>query len=205
MKVLVACEFSEVVKEQFLLRGHDAHSCDLLPGEKRLPNHHQCDVREILNDGWDLMIAHPPCTYLSRAGIRWLFSDQQRRMEVVKSAQFFNQLLNADIPMIAVENPIQHRFAREFIRKHDQVIEPFMFGHKEHKRTCLWLKNLPYLNPTEALWQKEPVLFVDKRGGKHYSTDMYPPSLERGQNRSRTFTGIAVAMASQWGSLGVRE
>lgn len=198
MKVLIACEFSQIVTKAFRERGHEAYSCDLLPTEGNPDWHIQDDVLKHLDDGWDLMIAHPPCTYLSRAGIRWLFSDPVRLPMVEEASIFFNHLLNSKIRLIAVENPIQHRFAREYIRPPDQSIEPYMFGHKEHKRTCLWLKGLSFLNPTVALWDREPVRFVDKRGIKHYSTDMYTSSKDRPKNRSRTFRGIAEAMASQW-------
>jgi len=199
MRVLVACEFSQVVCKAFRERGHEAYSCDILPTEGNPEWHIKDDVLKHLDDGWDLMIAHPDCTYLSRAGLRWLFSDNTRMESVKKAAKFFNLLLDTPIDKIVIENPIQHRFARELIRPPDQVIEPYMFGHKEHKRTCLWLKDLPFLNPTSALWDKEPVRFIDKRGGKHYSTDMYPKTANRGLLRARTFQGIAQAMATQWG------
>lgn len=197
-RLLVACEFSGIVRDAFAAKGWDAWSCDLLPTE-RLGNHIQDDVLKHLDDGWDMMIAHPPCTYLSRAGLRWMIGNNERMVQMLISCNFFNALLDASIPMIAIENPIQHRFARQYIRKPDQRIEPYMFGHKEHKTTCLWLKGLPLLNPSSPLWDKEPVRFVDKRGGKHYSTDMIRPSADRGSIRSKTFQGIAKAMAAQWG------
>ena len=184
MRILVACEFSEVVKEQFLLRGHDAHSCDLLPGEKGLPNHHQCDVREILNDGWDLMIAHPPCTCLAVSGARW-FKD--RLPEQKEAIDFFMMLVNANIPRIAVENPIG--IMSTCYRKPNQIIQPWQFGHPETKATCLWLKGLPKLQPTKLC---QPLF---------HSVHREPPSPERWKNRSRTFQGIAQAMANQWGNL----
>jgi hypothetical protein len=200
MKVLVACEFSGIVREAFKAKGHDAWSCDLLPTE--IPGQHiQGDVLGILNDGWDLMIAHPPCTFLTRAGLRWLTNNPERELNMVEACIFFNKLLDAPIDCIAVENPTQHRFARQYIRKPDQYVEPFMFGHIEHKRTWLWLKGLPLLNPSCVLWSKEPVAFMDKRGGKHYSTCMKSPGPDRWKNRSRAFVGFAQAMANQWGNL----
>jgi hypothetical protein len=190
MKVLIACEFSEIVKEQFLLRGHDAHSCDLLPGEKGLPNHHQCDVRDILNDGWDLMIAHPPCTYLSNSGVRWLYEDNDRWEFMREACVFFNILLDARIPHIAVENPIQHKWARQIIPPYNQIIQPYQFGHGETKATCLWLKDLPKLIPTHNV--------SGRKGRVHFES----PSPDRWKNRSRTLLGIAAAMAEQWGTNG---
>lgn len=194
IRVLVACEFSEVVKEQFLLRGFDAHSCDLLPGEKGLPNHHQCDVREILNDGWDLMIAHPPCTYLCNSGVRWFVEQPDRYSKVVEAAEFFDDLLHAHIWHIAVENPIHHHFARTYIRPYDQIVQPYYFGDKERKATCFWLKNLPPLMPQFS-------------GGEGIKQSVFheAPSPDRWKNRSRTFHGIAVAMAEQWGSFLIKE
>ncbi len=197
MRVLVACEFSQVVCKAFRDKGHESYSCDLLPTEGNPDWHIQDDVLKHLNDGWDLMIAHPDCTYLSRAGLRWLFSDNTRMEKVKKAAEFFNFLLDVPIEKIAVENPLQHRFARGYIRKPDQRIEPYMFGHRERKNTYLWLKNLPFLNPTSALWDIAPPFFTDKRGHHHYWVD----KLSNGHDRSRTFSGIAKAMAEQWGFL----
>jgi site-specific DNA-cytosine methylase len=182
MKVLVACEFSEIVKEQFLLRGHDAHSCDLLPGEKGLPNHHQCDVRDILTDGWDMMIAFPPCTHLAVSGARWF---KYKQKEQIEALEFIRQLLEAPILRIALENPIGVISTR--IRKPDQIIQPWQFGHGETKATCLWLKNLPLLKPSNII--------KGRVGRIHHE----PPSPDRWKNRSRTYQGIAEAMAEQWG------
>lgn len=142
MKVLVACEFSGVVRDAFIERGHDAVSCDLLPSE-RLGPHLQCDVREVLADGWDLMVAHPPCTYLAVSGARWF---AQRRKEQGAALEFVQTLMNAPIDRIAIENPISVISSR--IRKPEQIIQPWQFGHGETKATCLWLKNLPLLKPT---------------------------------------------------------
>jgi hypothetical protein len=134
MKVLIACEFSGIVREAFKRRGHDAWSCDLLPTE--MPGQHiQGDVSAILNNGWDLMVGFPPCACLARSGLRWIIKDDERKYQMILAAKFFNDLLGAPIPLIAIENPTQHRFARELIRKPDQSIEPFMFGHINHKKT----------------------------------------------------------------------
>jgi site-specific DNA-cytosine methylase len=181
MKVLVACEFSGIVRDAFTARGHDAWSCDLLPTES-LGNHYQCDVREILGLGWDLMIAHPPCTHLAVSGARW-FKDKIKEQE--QALEFVRILLDAPINKIALENPISIISSR--IRKPDQIIQPWQFGHGETKATCLWLKSLPLLQPTNI---------VD---GREHSVWRTPPSPERWKIRSRTFQGIANAMAEQWG------
>ena len=200
MKVLIACEFSGIVREEFTKRGHDAWSCDLLPTE--IPgNHIHDDVLNHLDDGWDLMIAHPPCTYLTNAGVRHLYSHVvsktgkhaavygfARWIEMRKAAEFFKQLLYADIPKICVENPIPHRYAvAEIGRKYDQLIQPWQFGHGETKATCLWLKGLPLLKPTDIVEGRKPRV--------HYES----PGKDRWKNRSRTLPGIARAFAEQWG------
>jgi len=188
MRVLVACESSERVKKQLLLRGHDAHSCDLLIGEEGLPNHHQCDVQELLRDRWDMMIAFPPCTYLANSGVRWLHERPDRWANMIKGAEFFRMLLHANIPLIAIENPIPHRYAIEVIgRKYDQIVQPWMFGHGEVKATCFWLKGLSLLKPTQIVEGRFPRVWKET------------PSAERWRNRSRTYEGIAEAMAIQWG------
>jgi len=181
MRVLVACEFSGVVRDAFLRRGHDAKSCDLLPTESPGP-HYQGDVRDILNNGWDLMIAHPPCTYLAVSGARWF---KQRQKEQAEALDFVRLLLDAPIPKIALENPISVISTK--IRKPDQIIQPWMFGHPETKATCLWLKDLPPLKPTNI---------VEGREGRVWKE---PPSPDRWKNRSRTLQGVANAMAEQWG------
>ena len=182
MKVLIACEFSGIVRDAFIARGHDAVSCDLLPSERPGP-HLQCDVLDLLNDGWDMMIAHPPCTHLAVSGARW-FKDKQR--EQIDALRFVRNLMDAPMPKIAVENPISIISSR--IRKPDQIIQPWMFGHGETKATCLWLKGLPQLTPTNA---------VDGREAKVHHM---PPSAERWKDRSRTYQGVADAMAQQWGN-----
>jgi hypothetical protein len=187
MRVLVACEFSGIVREAFKARGHDAWSCDLLPTE--IPgNHIQGDVLKILNDGWDLMIAHPPCTRLCNSGVCWL---EKRNLweDMFKAADFFRVFLEANIPKIAVENPIPHKYAIEAIGnyKYSQIIQPWMFGHPESKATCLWLKNLPPLISTVTEITREQRLHK------------LPPSPSRAKERSKTYKNIANAMATQWG------
>jgi len=180
LRVLVACEFSGIVCSAFLEKGHDAVSCDLLPNERPVP-HIQDDVLKHLDDGWDLMIAHPPCTHLAVSGARWF---RYKRFEQFEALKFVRDLLNANIPHIALENPIGVISTR--IRKPDQIIQPWMFGHGETKATCLWLKNLPPLKPTNI---------VDGREGRVWKE---PPSPDRWKNRSRTFQGIADAFADQY-------
>lgn len=181
MRVLIACEYSATVREAFSKLGHDAWSCDIL--ETEIPgNHLQCDVREILGDGFDMMIAHPPCTHLAVSGARWF---KNKKVEQAEALEFVRLLLNAPIQRIALENPISIISSR--IRKPDQVIQPWQFGHGETKATCLWLKNLPKLQPTNI---------VEGRDQRIYKM---PPGENRWKERSRTFEGIARAMANQWG------
>ena len=186
-KILIACEKSERVKNAFRAKGHDAWSCDVLPPEQDGQYHIQDDVLKHLDDGWDMMIAHPDCTYLANSGVRWLIGNPERYRRMVEACRFFNILLNADIPQIAIENPIQHKYARRFIRKPDQIIQPWWFGEGETKATCLWLKGLPPLMAT---------LIHPERYGRVFRE---PPSPERSANRSRIYLGIAKAMADQWG------
>ena len=182
MRVLVACEFSGVVRRAFRNRHYDAWSCDLLPAEDGSEFHRQQDVLDILEEGWDLMIAHPPCTHLAVSGARWFPS---KLPEQAAALCFVQALLDAPIQHIALENPVSIISSR--VRKPDQIIQPWMFGHGETKATCLWLKNLPKLQPTEE---------VDGREGRVWKM---PPSEDRWKERSRTYTGIAQAMADQWG------
>ena len=194
MKVLVACEFSGRVRDAFKLLGHDAWSCDLLPTEIE-GQHIEGNVLEILDNGWDLLIAHPPCTYLANSGVRWLYRDdktinQDRWDSMLESVKFFNVLLEAPVYRIAVENPIMHKHARELLAKtYNQIIQPWQFGEGETKATCLWLNNLPLLTPTNI---------VDGRIQRVFNE---PPSENRWKNRSRTYMGIAEAMANQWSKL----
>jgi hypothetical protein len=184
MRVIVACEFSGIVRDAFNARGHEAYSCDLLPTELDSPYHFQCNIREIDLSVFDLMIAHPPCTYLAVSGARWWSG---RRQEQEDALSFVRYLLDAPIPMIALENPIGA--ISTHIRKPDQIIQPCQFGHNESKATCLWLKRLPYLIPTH-----EPSNDWWKNNRVHRE----PPSKDRQKNRSRTYRGIARAMAEQW-------
>jgi site-specific DNA-cytosine methylase len=180
MRVLVACEYSGIVRDAFAAFGHDAWSCDLLPTE-RLGNHIHGDVLQHLHRNWDMMIAHPPCTHLAVSGARW-FKDKQR--EQADALDFVRRLLDAPIPRIALENPISIISSR--IRKPDQIIQPWQFGHGETKATSLWLKNLPKLVPTNIV------------EGREARIHKMPPGPDRWKERSRTFTGIATAMATQW-------
>lgn len=198
MKVLVACEYSGRVRDAFIKHGHDAMSCDILPTDVEGP-HYQGDVRDIINDGWDLMIAHPPCTYLTNSGVTWLHKDPSRWAKLDEGAAFFKMLLEAPVERIAIENPIMHKYAKERIGgvKQSQVIQPWMFGHMEQKATCLWLKNLPLLEPTNNVKEQMLALPDNERQRLHY----LPPSADRWKKRSETFQGIADAMAEQWGNL----
>ena len=182
-RVLVACEFSGIVRDAFRAEGHDAISCDLLPSESPGP-HIEGDVLDVLGEGWDLMIAHPPCTYLAVSGARW-FASRLREQEA--ALQFVRELLNAPIERTALENPVSVISTQ--IRKPDQIIQPWQFGHGETKATCLWVKNLPLLVPTKV---------VDGRESRIHKMS---PGPNRSRERSLTYTGIAAAMAKQWGSL----
>jgi site-specific DNA-cytosine methylase len=184
VKVLVACEFSGIVRDAFTARGHDAVSVDLLPSE-RSGKHITGDVVPVaLNGSYDLMIAFPPCTYLTVSGARWFKDRQQEQLDAL---EFVRQLWTAPIPRIAIENPIG--VISTHIRKPDQIIQPWMFGHGETKATCLWLKNLPKLQPTDVVEGRTPRV--------HHAS----PGPDRWKERSRTLQGIADAMASQWGAL----
>jgi hypothetical protein len=182
MRVLVACEYSGTVRDAFRERGHDAMSCDLLPTDVPGP-HYQGDVRDVLGDGWDLMIAHPPCTHLAVSGARWFHLKQREQAEAL---DFVRLLMAAPISRIAIENPVSVISSR--ICKPDQVIQPWQFGHGETKATCLWLKGLPKLKPTNI---------VD---GREARIHRLPPSQDRWKIRSTTYSGIAAAMADQWGN-----
>lgn len=183
MRVLVACEFSGIVRDAFLAAGHDAWSCDLLPSERPSSRHIQGDVLELLYSDWDLLIAHPPCTRLAVSGARW-FSLYRNEQE--QALRFVLALMAAPVRRIALENPISVISSR--IRKPDQIVQPWQFGHGETKATCLWLQNLPPLRPTQIV------------AGRASRVHREPPSPERWKNRSRTYQGIASAMAAQWGA-----
>lgn len=180
MRVLIACEFSGVVRDAFLGLGHDAWSCDVLSSENPV-NHFQCRVEEILHLGWDLLIAHPPCTDLAVSGARWF---KEKRIEQLRALEFVRFLMDAPVPRIAIENPVSVISTR--IRKPDQIIQPWQFGHGEQKTTCLWLKNLPRLKPTQVV------------SGRVQRIWRLPPGADRWKERSRTYLGIANAMAAQW-------
>lgn len=196
MKVLVACEYSGKVREAFRALGHDAWSCDLLPADDGSVFHIQGDVLEIINDGWDLMIAHPPCTYLCNSGVSWLHRIEGRWDQMREGAEFFKALLNAPIPKICIENPIMHKYAKEIIGKnYAQLVQPYQFGHPESKATCFWLKGLELLQETENV--KEQWQALPKKEAQRLH--MLPPSKDRWKIRSETYQGIANAMAQQWG------
>jgi hypothetical protein len=193
LRVLVACEYSGIVREAFAARGHDAWSCDILPTE--IPGkHYQGDVTQLMRMDWDLLIAHPPCTYLTNSGVRWLYNkdgseNEDRWKLMVEGVEFFRMFLYADhIPKRAVENPIMHgHAARRVGRKQDQIIQPWMFGHGETKATGLWLEGLPKLEPTNIVEGREQRIWK------------LPPTADRAKLRSKTYEGIAQAMAQQWG------
>lgn len=197
MKVLVACEHTGTVREAFAKRGHDAWSCDLLDTE--IPGQHiKGDVLDVLDGDWDLMIAHPSCTYLTNSGVRWLHSDEGRWELMREAAQFFRRFLDAKAPRKAVENPIMHKYAVEIIgRRQDQVVQPWMFGHKQMKATGLWLVNLPLLQPTNIM--RPPKCPEERKSWQ--AVFRAPPGPDRWKFRSRTFQGIADAFADQWGGL----
>ena len=196
MRVLVACEFSGTVRRAFSARGHDAWSCDLLPAEDRSNKHIVGDARDLLSDGWDLMVAHPPCTRLCNSGVRWLSVPPAGRTlaemwaDLDEGAALFSAFWNAPIERVAVENPVMHRHAKARIANYAepaQSIQPWQFGHGEVKRTCLWLRNLPPLRPTQVVDGRTPRV--------HHMS----PGPDRWRERSRFFSGVADAMADQWG------
>lgn len=200
LRVLVGCEYSGIVRDAFLARGHDAWSCDLLPTEHNSNRHFQDDIRNHLKDDWDLLlVAHPPCTRLCNSGVRWLTSPPPGRTlgemwrELDEAAALFSDIWNAPIPRICVENPVMHKHAKERIRNYEdfaQTVQPWQFGHGESKRTCFWLRNLPTLQATNIV------------SGREQRVHRMPPGENRWRERSRFFTGIADAMADQWGILG---
>lgn len=195
MKVLIACEYSGRVRDAFLKKGHDAWSCDLLPSESDPGRHYQCDIRDIIKDSWDLIIAHPECTYLCNSGVTHLHKDVTRWLKLFDAADFFRLFIKS-APKVAIENPIMHKYAKKLIGSNQsQVIHPWMFGHMEQKATCLWLYNLPNLKPTNDVRSEMMQLPDNKRQRLHY----LPPSKDRWKERSRTYQGIADAMAEQWG------
>lgn len=193
MRVLVACERSGVVRRAFSRLGHDAWSCDLVPADDRSNQHIVGDARDILKEGWDLlMVAHPPCTRLCNSGVRWL-AERHLWTELDEAAELFSYFWNAPIERIAVENPIMHKYAKQRIVNYSppaQTVQPWMFGHGETKATCLWLKNLPKLTPTKIVEGRAQRIF------------RMPEGKNRSIERSKTYEGIAEAMAVQWGAMG---
>lgn len=193
MKVLIACEYSGRVRDAFALAGHYALSCDLLPSDAPGP-HYQGDVRDLLDRGWDLMIAHPPCTYLCSSGLHWNKRRPGRAALTDQAVEFVAGLLAAPIPRIAIENPVGCLSTR--LRRPDQIIQPWQFGHPESKATCLWLKNLPFLKPTVLLPKPKSGRWENQTAS---GQNRLPPSADRWKVRSLTYQGIADAMAAQWG------
>lgn len=215
LKVLIACEESQTVMKEFRKLGHDAYSCDILPCSGGHPEWHlQQDVTELLKQDWDLVIAHPPCTVLSNSGVRWLvskepknpehikltsglFMDKKRYQEVIDSTDFFNKFIEygRQGKAIAIENPIQHKYAKQLIHgEYAQLIQPYQFGHLETKGTCLWLFNLPKLVETNNVYDEMMQLSYAEKSKIHYAS----PGPERAKIRSKTYNGIARAMAEQY-------
>lgn len=197
LKVLVACEYSGRVREAFRALGHDAWSCDILPSDDNSPHHITGDVSPVLGDGWDLLIAHPPCTYLTNSGVCHLHKDPARWPKLFDAADFFALMVNAPVPRIAVENPIMHKYARRLTGagKATQIVQPWMFGHTEQKATGLWLKGLMPLRETKNV-KAEMMKLSDRERQRMFHL---PPSPDRWKIRSTTYQGIADAMAIQWG------
>jgi len=198
MKVLVACEYSGIVRDAFAAKGHDAWSCDILPTESP-GNHFQGDVLKHLDKGWDLMIAHPPCTHLAVSGARWFTEGKKPWSLQIQALDFVRKLLDAPIDKIALENPVSVISTK--IKKPNQIIQPFEYGHDVTKKTCLWLKNLPNLKPTKIV-KPDIVLVNGKKMSRMHYESFKLPSKERSKVRSKFYTGIAKAMADQWGTDG---
>jgi hypothetical protein len=197
MKVLVACESSGTVRDAFIRKGHTAFSCDLLPSDDNSIFHYECDVRDVLHQDWDLIIAHPPCTYMCNSGVCHLHKDKERWGKLDEAAEFFNLFLDHPCKKVCVENPVPHKYAVERIkgRKYTQTVQPWMFGHPESKRTCFWLKGLPKLQETNNVKDFYDKLPKNKQQRLHYLS----PGPDRWKIRSKTYQGIANAMAEQWG------
>ena len=195
LKILIACEFSGTVRDAFIREGHDAMSCDLLPTDAPGP-HYQGNVMDIINNGWDMMVAHPPCTYLSVSGMHWTTRGLRDPKLTEDALEFVQALMNASIKRIVIENPVSIISSR--VRKPDQIVQPWWFGDDASKKTCLWLKNLPLLTPTNKLDGDNKT----RRGNQTISgQNKLPPSKDRWKIRSKTYQGIADAMATQWGVL----
>lgn len=201
--VLVACEFSQIVARAFREEGHEAYSCDLLPTEGNPKWHIEGDVLEQLDKNWDLMIGHPNCQFLCNSGVRWLYQskeekNQDRWNKMLQAKDFFMKLYNADISRICIENPIPHKHSN--LPKYSQKIQPYDFGHGETKATCLWLKKLPKLQKTTNIFDWNNLEYKLEEG-REQRVHLLPPSETRWMERARTFTGVASAMAKQWGPL----
>lgn len=196
MRVLVACEFSGIVRDAFRARGHDAWSCDLLPTEAPGP-HFECDVRDVLDAGWDLLIAFPPCTYVANLANRWLYSQPTRWQSMIEGAVFIRELVTTEaVPRVAVENPVMGKWAKMVLGvEPTQVVQPYQYGHTETKATCLWLRNLPPLESTDNRKEETYALPYNQRAISHLQV----PHPDRWKRRSMTYPGIAAAMAEQWG------
>ncbi len=205
MRILVGCEFSQIVTKAFCDRGHEAYSCDLLPTEGNPDWHIQDDVLQHLDDGWDLGIFHDPCTFQCNGGVQWLYTEKGRWGKLIESCDFTKKLLNAPIEKICRENPIPHGFALGLLggKKYDQIVQPWMFGDYEKKATCLWLKGLPKLN-VKFRTKEECRIFLGIPEGEDPKQRVFkmPPSDNRSKERSRFFQGVANAMATQWGNNG---
>lgn len=188
MKILIGCEFTQILTRALRERGHEAYSCDIAETEGNPCWHIQDDLLKVIKHrAWDMMVAFPPCTYLCNSGVRWLHTVKGRWVDMERAAIFFKTLLNTGIPKVAIENPIMHRYAIKIIgAKQDQIIQPYMFGHGETKATCLWLRGLPCLVRTKVV------------AGREQRILKMPPSRDRSRDRSRTYVGIAEAMAIQW-------
>lgn len=206
MRILVACEESQAVTKELRKLGHKAYSCDLLPCSGGHPEWHlQQDVREVLRQSWDMIIAHPPCTYLANSGVCWLVGNRAKpgRWDQLRAgAEFFRLFLDHPCPRIAIENPIMHKYAKELVgRAQDQVVQPYHFGHPERKATCFWLKGLPPLRKTDDVEEEMKKLPPNIAQRLHY----LPPSPDRAILRSKTFPGIAKAIAEQWAGPAIGE
>lgn len=204
MRVLVACEFSGTVRDAFTKLGHDAWSCDIVPSDTP-GNHFQCDLFEIIDNNWDLIIAHPPCTYLTVTGNKWFKPEYKERFpnrekDRIQAIEFFTKIYNCNIPKICIENPIG--IMSTVLKKPDQIVHPWQFGHSASKSTCLWLKGLPELIPTNIVSKGEFITYKSgKRMSKWYADAAKLSPTERAKVRNKTFQGIADAMANQWGGL----
>ena len=200
MKVLIACEYSGVERDAFIAAGHDAVSCDLLPTERPGP-HYQGNVLDLRAEPWDLVVAHPPCTYLANSGVRWLYSNPTRWQDMLEGADFFRAMFTFNSPRIAVENPVQHKWAKlaHGMGEPSQTVQPWQFGHTETKRTCYWLRGLSPLVGTDDVKAEMDALPKSVSHRVHYAA----PGADRWKLRSTSYEGIAAAMADQWGAAGI--